>query len=79
MAAAVQKVRLVMQWWPVQLPSPFCTPTILSRTVAGNQVCPVVAPLLQHRLGDQVEREILLASGLAEGGVVLGHELSGLR
>src|SRR4051812_2274118 len=24
-AAAVQKVRPVMQWWPLQLPSAFCT------------------------------------------------------
>ena len=36
-AAAVQKVRLVMQWWPVQLPSWFWTAMSLSLAV-GNQV-----------------------------------------
>ena len=32
-AAAVQKVRLVMQWWPVQLPSWFWTAMIASLAV----------------------------------------------
>ena len=60
-AAAVQKVRPVMQWCPDQLPSPFCIRLRFS-VIPESQRLHVVAALDGQALGDVHVAEELLAA-----------------
>ena len=73
-AAAVQKVRPVMQCWPLQLPSAFCI--VLRLSVIGCRTWAVGSALLEEALADvQVAEELLAAVGAETGDEALVVEL----